>query len=113
MGLIDGATDESLSELQKEIDYFLEGKDPEEKKKEEEKKKSETSSNPFLAIIGHYNKPEKPKEEKKEDKGDIASFKSDNWPEKIMRVGTAFEADDTNLTLYDIYKKAHGMISFT
>lgn len=115
MSLIEGSTDESLSKLQKEIDYFLEGKEPEEEKKEKEKKKEEEGSNPFLALIGHYNKTEKPekKQEISKDTGDKFSLTPDNWSEKLMRVGTAFEADDTTLTLYDIYKKAHGMLSFT
>ena len=60
--LIERSTTESLEQLQKEINYFLD----EEKEKEEEKK---TGSNPFLALIGFYNKkPEQKKEKKKEDK---------------------------------------------
>jgi hypothetical protein len=114
MSLIDGATDESLEQLQKDIDFFLEEKSPEEEKKKEKKKKEDSGTNPLFALFGYYNKEEKKKDEKKsDDKSDIVSLSPDNWAEKIMRVGVAFEADDTNLTLYDIYKKAHGMISFT
>lgn len=114
MSLIEGSAGESLSQIQKEIDFFLDDKEIEKEEKEKKNGKNEGESNPFLALIGYYNKPEKSKEKKKtEDKGDIISIQSDNWSEKLMRVGVAFEADDTTLTLYDIYKKAHGMVSFT
>lgn len=113
MSLIEGSTDESLSQIQDEIDFFLEDKESNKEKEKKEKAKSE-GNNPFLALIGYYNKSEKPKKkEEKNSDDDKIVISSDNGSEKIMRVGTAFEADDTNLTLYDIYKKAHGMESFT
>ena len=66
--LIDGATDDSLKQLQEEINFFLEEKD-----KKEEKKEVKDNSNPFFALFGFYNKKEeketpKKKEEDKTDK---------------------------------------------
>ena len=51
--LIEGATDESLNQLQEEINSFLNEK--EEKEKEKEQK---DTSNPFLALFGFYNTKE-------------------------------------------------------
>lgn len=116
MSLIQGATDDSLGELQKEIDFFLEDKDEELEKKKQTEKNKDSGSNPFLALIGHYEKEEKkPKAEKKEEKNEADNIlvAGDNWAEEFMRLGAAFEAYDTTFTLYDIYKKAHGMLSFT
>ncbi|MEK6823444.1 MAG: hypothetical protein AABY06_00255, partial [Nanoarchaeota archaeon] len=54
-GLIEGATTDSLGRLQEEIDSFLNEKD---EGAEKEKKKS-NEVNPFLALIGVYEKKEK------------------------------------------------------
>ena len=107
--LIEGATTESLEQLQDEINFFLE-------EKEEEKKgtRSKADSNPFLALIGYYDK--EPKSEKKseptEDKD--APVIPDNWIEKTNIRPLADEiAIDKTFTLFDVYKKAHSMPSYT
>lgn len=110
--LINGTTDESLGQLQDEINFFLE-----EKNKEEEKEEKKDSSNPFLALFGFYEKRERKetskKEEKKEEKED-KPLKKDNWIEKVHLRPLAEEvAKETAMTLFDIYKKAHGMASYT
>jgi len=104
LNLVEGITSESLEQLQKEIDYFLE----EDKEKTEEKK----SLNPFLALIGYYNK--EPEEKKKSEKKEIGEIKKDNWIEKThIRKLAGDKATETAWTLFDIYKKAHGMPSYT
>jgi len=103
--LIEGTTTESLKQLQDEINFFLE------EKTKEEKEKTNEGANPFLAIIGYYGKkPERKKE--KEEKEIIV--KKDNFIEKEhLRKLSAEKAKDTAFNIFDIYKKAHGMASFT
>jgi hypothetical protein len=101
--LIEGSTGESLEELQKEIDYFLE-------EKEEEKKEEKEGSNPFLALIGKYNEKEKEIKEDTKNK----KIKADNWIEKThLRKNAAEEVEDKIFDVFDKYKKAHGMLSYT
>jgi len=107
LDLIEGATNESLEQLQKEIDYFL--KEDEEEKKS---KRSNDKSNPFLALIGHYDKNE-PKEKKDDSKKEV-KISSETWIEKThIRPFAEDKAEDTAFKLFDIYKKAHGMASYT
>ena len=109
--LIEGSTSESLDNLQEEINFFLE-----EKEKEEKKEKPKDQSNPFLALIGHYDKEDTPKgtskSEKEVDKD--KPVKSDDWIERThLRTFAASEAIKKVFTIFDIYKKAHGMVSYT
>ena len=107
--LIEGSTTESLVKMQEEINFFLEEKSGEEKAKE----KSKEESNPFLALIGHYDKNEKPKEQGKKEDED-KPIRPDNWIEKThLRPLAASEAKKTAFDLFDIYKKSHGMVSYT
>jgi hypothetical protein len=103
--LIEGLTTESLEQLQEEINFFLE------EKTKEEKSIPKDGSNPFLALIGHYDKPQKKQEpEKAEDK----PIRKDDWIEsKHLRPLATDNAIETTFTLFDIYKKAHGMPSYT
>ncbi len=101
--LIEGSTTETLEQLQEDINFFLEDKT-------EEKKKPKDESNPFLALIGRYDKTEKPK------KGEIKemTIKPDNFIEKQHLRSLASEsATKITFDLFDIYKKAHGMPSYT
>tara|TARA_Y100000034_G_scaffold8818_1_gene9509 strand:+ start:6857 stop:8242 length:1386 start_codon:yes stop_codon:yes gene_type:complete len=102
--LIEGTTTESLEQLQEDINFFLD-----EKEKEEEKPKD--TSNPFSALVGNYDKKEEKKEtEKPIDKPLI----KDNWIEKTHIRPLAIEGSTkTAFMLFDVYKKAHGMVSFT
>ncbi len=106
--LIEGSTTESLEQLQKDIDEFINEPDTSEKPEDE--------SNPFKALIGGYNKKKKKEEkpsESKEEPKDIV-VKPDDWIEKThLRKVAAESAADTAFTLFDIYKKAHGMESYT
>lgn len=104
--LIEGTTDESLGQLQEDIDYFLK----EEKEEEIEKKKD--TSNPILALFGAYDKKEKKKESKGKEEKEIKLTVKDKWIEKNYLInGAKEEAKQTNYSIFDIYKKAHGMPS--
>jgi hypothetical protein len=114
LDLIEGATGESLEELQKEINSFLDEKE-EDDKKEKEKRKIEldASSNPFVAILGMGNKKEEKKKEKKEKDTKIKSVEKDSWVEKtFLRDPGRESVIDTHFLIFDIYKKAHGMGSY-
>ncbi|VVB82996.1 Uncharacterised protein [uncultured archaeon] len=106
LALIEGATTESLGQLQNDINEFLE-----EKPKEEGKKSSE-SSNPFKALFGGYEKkPEAPKG--KEAPKEII-VKPDSWiEENHFRPFVAEAAKTKVFDIFDIYKKSHGMASFS
>jgi len=108
LGLIEGATTESLGLLQKEIDDFLDEKEQEEKS--ETKKVS--GENPFSALLGLYNKKIETKPKKEEDKRG-KPIKKDDWVESNhLRKIAKNKAASTTFTIYDIYKKAHGMPSY-
>ncbi len=106
LSLIEGASTTSLGELQEEINFFLEEKPKEEKKKEE--------TNPFLALIGKYEKPSKETKKEKKGKPEEIIVKPDDWIEKThFRPLAAKEASAKIFDMFDIYKKAHDMASFT
>lgn len=109
LNLIEGATTESLDNLKNDIDFFLE----EEKHEHKDEKKS-SGTNPFLALFGAYN--EKPKEEKHDKKKDEkpSEVEPDSWVEKeFLRSIASENAEEMVFKLFDTYKKAHGMPSYT
>lgn len=117
LSLVEGATTESISQIQEDIDFFLNEENTEESS---ENKRSQDQSNPFLALLGIYDrKPSKKETEKKSSAGSegekkIENIEKDNWYEKTFFRKTATEkATDTAFSLFDLYKKAHGMSSFT
>ncbi|MBD3247455.1 hypothetical protein GF378_02435 [Candidatus Pacearchaeota archaeon] len=106
--LIEGVTDESINQLKDDINHFLEGEIIEPEKEEEEKPVDE--SNPFLALVGAYGESGSKGKSKSGDE----KIKPDDWNEKnYLRPLAVHNAVDTNFTLFDVYKKAHGMQSFT
>lgn len=108
LSLIKGATEDSLDEIKKDLDFFLKEAD-----KEDKEKKKPKETNPFAALFGKYEK--KPEENKKENKKNkpIDKIKKDNWLEKThLRKLAAGEADDAAFDLFNIYKKAHGMPNY-
>jgi hypothetical protein len=113
MKLVKGITDESLEQIQDEINFFL---DEKELKEQAENKKSHDQSNPFLALFGTYDKNKKPKEKKKtEEKQKLPLLPlKDSWIEAthIRPLATKI-AQENAFNLFDVYKKAHGMVSFT
>lgn len=105
LALIDGITTDSMDQLKDEINFFLD------EIKEDEEEKSNSGVNPFKALIGGYD--EKPKSEKKVDKIKL-NIKSDDYIEKeYLRKFAKEKAEDTIFALFDVYKKAHGMASYT
>jgi hypothetical protein len=109
MKLVRGAAEESLDKIQEDINFFLEEKD--EKVGEKEKKKFGDDSNPFVALFGGYNeKPSKEKSKSSEKKKEPAK---ENWYEKEYLRPMAIEgAKDKAFTLFNTYKKAHGMPTY-
>jgi len=114
--LIEGSTGESLEKLQDEISFFLEEKNEKEMKGQQKTEKTEGNdqSNPFTALIGGYDKPSADKSPGKTEK------KESWWPEKesfieekSLRPLTEEKAKETTFKIFDVYKKAHGMPSYT
>ncbi len=124
--LIQGATEDSLKNLEKDIEEFIgeteDEKSEQEKPKEEKKSSSNEDKNPFLALIGYYNSESSEKSEgffkgffssKKKDKGYQGEIRPEDWAElKYLRVLAAEKAIDTTFNIFNIYKKAHGMASY-
>jgi hypothetical protein len=111
--MVQGMTDDSLAQLKLDIDEFI--GDSEEKKKKEEKAKEE-DINPFSALFSVFKKEEK-KETKEAEKTDIAELekkvkKPANYAEQYIRNFAEAGAINSCFTIFDIYKKAHGMAAF-
>lgn len=116
--LIEGATSDSLKHMQEEIEFFLEEKNEEENI--EEMSDPKKGGNPFKALIGGYNKSSKktsgakpkPKKDSK-NKGPV-TIRKENYVEKEYIKPLAKEnSEEFAFKLFDIYKKAHGMPSYT
>ncbi len=120
--LIEGATGESLEKIQDEIDFFLEEKNEEEMRGQKQEKvgeKSTDTSNPFTALIGGYDKPGAETGSGK-DTGKKTGKIKNWWPEKEsfmekenLRPLAEEKAKETAFKIFDVYKKAHGMPSYT
>jgi len=105
--LIEGATTESLEQMQDEINFFLE------EKEEKASESAKDTSNPFLALIGRYDKTEKKEPEKSKEKKST-TIEKDSWVEKTqIRPFAAQTAAESAFNIFDVYKKAHGMPSYT
>lgn len=113
--LIEGATTDSLTQMQEDIEFFLK----ERERETEETEKPKDSSNPFKALLGGYDKGNKGKEKKKSgnknpEKEKHIHVRKENYIEKeYLRPFTNNTAKDMTFKLFDIYKKAHGMPSYT
>jgi hypothetical protein len=107
--LVEGATTDSLKELEEDINHFLKDADERkiEKSAEEEEEKKASDTNPFTALIGigtFWGKKSDKKDEKKE-----VNTKPDNYAEQMVRALARKKAAKSCFTIYDIYKKSHGM----
>lgn len=107
LSLASQMTEGSLEAMREDIEYFLKDEDEQAKddKKDEKKGKSD-DVNPFMALFGLGEKKDKKKEEKKEIK-----LKSDSYLDKTVRTLAQKSANESCFTVFDIYKKAHGMPS--
>ena len=117
LSLIEGTTTQSLMEIEKDINEFLEGEKTEEQKKEEAKKAKEKEnsedSNPFSALISFFKPKEKNEEGKKDKEIDMKKLlKPDDRYEKVLRSQAIVGARDSCNTIFETYKKAHQMPSF-
>lgn len=120
--LVSGMTDDSLGQMNKDIDEIL--NDKQNKKKEEDSKKSE-DVNPFMALLGLGGKKQEKKEETIEDpeekskkefeeamkKLEKKGIAPDNYIERLVRAQAQLTAMNRAFTVYDVYKKSHGMAS--
>jgi hypothetical protein len=119
LNLIEGATTESLTHLEEDINSFLDEKPKEEKKPEKKGLFSEFAkdeSNPITALFGNLNLANlfKKSESKKENKKENPEVSKDDYVEESFFRPIAAETAKTNaMTLFDTYKKSHGMESFT
>jgi len=117
--LIEGSTGENLKQMQDEIDFFLEeGEYEPEEEQHGYSSAHEDTSNPFIALIGGYESSgEKPAKEKakgkKEEKGEWWPAKESYIEEKVLRPFGEEQAKEIVFKIFDIYKKAHGMPSYT
>jgi hypothetical protein len=105
--LVEGMTDDSLKELQIDIDEFL---------KDEEDKPERVDTNPFTALFSSFKIKKEKKDEKKAKlerlkKLDKKGIKPDTYAERYVRNLTIATAMDDAFDLYDKYKKGHGMAS--
>ncbi len=106
--LFEETTTGSLEQLQADIDEFLK----EEEKSEKHGEKEMENVSPFLALLGFY--------EKNKGAGTPAKasavakiLKPDNFLEKTyLRPLAAEDAKDLAFTLFEVYKKGHGMPTY-
>lgn len=101
LGLVEEATTASIDELTEDIESFL-------KEEKQEEKKSKAGVNPFLALVGHYEKREQAPEKREKE---ILKVKKDSYEESVIRKYTEQIARKMCFDIFDIYKKAHGMPS--
>ena len=114
LNLIQGATEESLGEIENDIKKYLEGADESPTPKKSEKKSESEDTNPFLALFGYYDrkksKPKKPS--KTQEKKDI-TIRPEIWEEKeFVRPLTEEKTKALTFDMFNIYKKAHGMPAY-
>ena len=108
-GLIEGITTESMGQLKDDIEFFLD-----EEKGNEETKEFAGMVNPFVALVGGYNKKEKEAPKPKKDEKKTVTVSPDTWIEKThLRPLASESAQDIVFRLFDVYKKSHGMPSYT
>jgi hypothetical protein len=105
LALIDGATNESIDELRKDIEHFTG-----EMKDKKTDKESGSDTNPFSALFSpFFGSGEKKKKEEK--KITLKDLKKDSYSDSVLRALAAYNSSNTCFTIYDVYKKAHGMAS--
>jgi len=103
---VQGMTDDSLGKLQIDIDELTIDKED----------KEEEDLNPFSALFSVFKvkekKPDKKYEKEKLKRLKEKGVKRDNYAETYIRSLARAKAMDACYTLYDLYKKGHGMAAF-
>jgi hypothetical protein len=102
--------EDALKELKEDLDHFL--KSDEEKKKEEKKEEKKSEDiNPFSALWSIFKRKEKSSVKGGKEIESAKDISPDNYIEKVVRIQAINNASNGLYTIYDIYKKAHGMVS--
>ncbi|MEK6916087.1 MAG: hypothetical protein AABW89_06110 [Nanoarchaeota archaeon] len=115
LSLVDGATKESLDNIEKDITAIIEGKEESEieerdkTKKEEEEKKKKKSSDDFG--VGALFSIFRSKKKEKKDVDLTKGIEPDTEYEKVIRSQAILSSNQACFTVFDTYKKAHGMPS--
>ncbi len=102
LNLVQGMTDDSLSQLKLDIDEFM---------GDEEKVKT-ADINPISALFGFGKKPKKSKDDQAKERIErlkTKGIKKDSYAEAYVRNLAIAGAMDTGFTVYDIFKKSMGM----
>jgi len=110
--LVEGITTGSLSQLQEDIEFFLN----EEKNESGAGSSGSSSTNPFKALIGGYNKkPVSSSSDKslEKEKAPVIISRENFIEKENIRPFAEEDAKENAFTLFDVYKKAHGMASYT
>lgn len=107
LGLIDGATNDSLAEIEKDIDDFLTPK--KEEKKKDDKKEESDDINPFSALFSWWGPKKKDDKKDKDKRKKEIELKPDSAYEKVVRSQAIIDARDKCKTVFETYKKAHQM----
>jgi hypothetical protein len=103
-------TSETLKQLEEDIKHFVyDDKKTEDEKKKEEKKQDDT--NPFTALFSLFKFDFSSSSGKKKEIKEPKDIPKDNYVETIVRDNAKESARDFLFTVYDIYKKSHGMAS--
>jgi len=108
--LVQGMTEDSLEQMQLDIDEFL---------KDQEETETSGGNNPFSALLVPAKKETKASEDKSEEeikkektqKMEKEGIKSDTYAEKYIRNLAEADAMDNSFTIYDTFKKSMGMAS--
>ena len=107
LGLIEGATTDSLAQIEKDIEDFL---NPKKEEKKENKSDDSEDINPFSVMFSWFGSKKEKKEEKKDKDGKKKiELTPDSTYEKIVRSQAAIDARDKCKTVFETYKKAHMM----
>jgi len=109
--LVEGITTGSLSQLQEDIEFFLNEEENESKKNSS----GQDSTNPFKALFGGYNQKQKPSSDKgpEKKKGPMVASKESFIEKEHLRPFAEERAKHAAFNFFDIYKKSHGMVSYT
>ncbi len=112
--LVEGSTKESLDVMADEINSFLNEKSEEKNESNKETSKNlKDESNPFLALFGKYESSnnEKKSQNKKEEQKTIAP--DNDIESEYLRALAAENSKSKLFDIFNLYKKSHGMPSYT
>ena len=107
--LVEGMTEDSLRQLNLDIDELLGSEDLEEKENSD-------NTNPFSALFSFAKPAEKSKSDKDKEKEKLKKLKEkgikpDTFAEKYLRNLAEANSFGEGFNIYDFYKKGHGMAS--